>query len=96
LVVALSFDPYFTFVHVRQRLQLWEMDSHELGRMLDRWGRTVGIEQRWASDPKTFANPSIDCNQTNRRYPWAMLDAACAYVKEHTDYDKRQGDLFDA
>ena len=91
-------DQYFTFAHVRQRLGLWDIDSQALGRMLDRWGRKRGVEQRWASVPKTFANPTVDCTQTNRRYPYALLDDCCQWVKgelaDEAEFQRRQGDLF--
>lgn len=91
-------DRYFTFDDVRRRLQLWGIDSNALGRMLDRWARKRGIEQRWSSEQKTFANPSVDCRQTVRRYPYALFDDCCEWVKgelaAEIEFQKRQGDLF--
>ena len=89
---------YFTFVHVRQRLGLWDMESPALGRMLDRWGKIRGLSEEWGSYPKTFPNPSVDCPQTNRKYPWALLDDCCDWVRQELatelEFQRMQGDLF--
>lgn len=85
---------YFTFADVAKRLGISSERTNQLGRDLDRWARRYGIEQRWASEEKTFANISVDCKQTVRRYPIQYLQRACDEMASAQQFNARQGELF--